>query len=162
MGTTDVCIRTDIHDELLGIRDRMGMKSFSDLFRLMIDNFIGAPPGVPAETFKEKMAKYQGLYPDAFKKATTMCIGIDDPEEFDAAFEEIISDMIKDEVTSEGEPEEVIILQCAKCHHVWDYRGKKTKETIGQIHCPSCQATASKKWLRKLIPYSEAVPDAHE
>lgn len=152
MGTTDICIRDDLHKELKELRDTLKMKSFSDLFKLLKDSFLSAPPGVPADVFKAKKEAYIESYPDEFIKAVGMCLGVTDPMEFGAVFEEAIRGLITQYETA---PEERLILECGHCHHVWDYKGKRVQEKIGAIHCPVCQSTASRKWVRKLV-----MPDA--
>ena len=147
MATIDLRIKYDLYVELKELRDTLGLKSFSDLLKQLKDNYLNAPAGVPVDAFNRKRDAYMGSYPDEFRKTVRMCIGVTDPQEFDAVFEETIHEMIK---AAETAPEEMIILQCAHCHHVWDYKGKQNLDKIGQIHCPLCQATASGKWIREL------------
>ncbi len=161
MGTTDICVRDDLHRELREMRDMLGLTSFSELLKLLRDAYLDAPQGVPADVFRQKRDKYMGSYPDEFRRATGMCIGITDPEEFNAAFEEAIRDLImQSEASNMLVPEERLVMECPHCHHVWAYKGKKSLDLaarITQVHCPVCQATASRKWLRKLVvPGSEA------
>ena len=152
MGTTDVCIRDDLYAELKELRDTLGLKSFSGLIRLLKDSYLDAPDGVPADVFSRKREAYLGSYPDEFRKTARMCIGVTDPMEFDAVFEETIGNMIAGaEAERASAQEDVMVFQCAHCGHVWDYKGKRNMVGIGQIHCPICQATASRKWLRKLV-----------
>ncbi len=147
MATVDVCIKSDLHEELKELRDYLGLKSFSDLFKFLKDYYLKAPAGVPPEIFDQKREKYLASYPDEFMEATRMCLGVTVPEEFDAVFEETIRNLIKKVETT---PDEFMILQCSHCNHVWDYKGKHNK--ISNIHCPTCGATASKKWLREIKP----------
>lgn len=149
MSTTDICLKEEVHKDLQRLKDTLDMKSFSELIAYLIEEYMEAPPGIPSEAYRIKKEKYMDSYPDAFKKATKMCLGITDPQEFDAVFEEAIHDLIIQEETPKDES--FLILECSRCGSVWKYKGRKTVKEIKQIHCPSCQATASKKWVRELL-----------
>lgn len=145
MANTNICIMADLHENLKELKDTLGKKSFSELLQFLLDNYLDAPDGVPKSSFNKLRDKYIATYPDEFRDAVRMCIGITDTVEFEALMEEIMLGAIKETETT---PNEMMIFQCAGCQHVWDYTGSAKK--LGSIHCPVCGSTASKKWLRKL------------
>lgn len=149
MGTTNISIKTHVHAALKEMRENLDINSFSDLFTLLMENYLNAPPGVPVDVFNQKRDKYLGSYPDEFFEAARLCLGITDPEGFEVVFEEVIRDLIKN---AETIPVEQMILQC-KCGHVWKYTGKHT--SVQKIHCPVCGSSGSKKWLKELRPLDQ-------
>ena len=147
MGTTDICVKGELHKNLFELKKTLDFKSFSELLQFLMENYLDAPKGVPVKVFDELRGKYIATYPDEFRDATRMAIGISDPDEFRAVIEETMIDLIKE---NEMAPEQILIFQCSKCQHVWDYRGKMKK--VSGVHCSMCGSSASSKWLRDLVP----------
>lgn len=147
MANADICVRSDVHKTLKDLRDTLGLKSFTELFQVLMKRYLDAPPGVPEYVFEQKRKQYLESFPDEFYETTKICMGVTNPVEFAAVFDETIIDLISDHATA---PIESLVLQCSRCQHVWDYRGKHFE--IRSIHCPTCGASASKRWLRELCP----------
>jgi predicted CopG family antitoxin len=114
MPTISVTIKSDLHEDLKSLGNTLGLRSFSEVIQYLKNNYLDAPEDVPVEVFDRKRDIYFDSYPNEFREATQIRLGVTVPEEFDAVFEEVISELINQK---ELASEEMLVLQCSRCNH---------------------------------------------